>query len=119
MLETFLRFQWTNVTVHYFVLRQIQFKRDQKMTASSCDVKVESTSQKLGEGDILELGIERTNANMESYLAVQSKPIFDDFDSEPSSPTQPIVHCGAAHGKKQTEQGIRADLKDHVHSLEK
>ncbi len=64
-------------------------------------VMVESTSQKVREGDIQEPDIEKTDANMEFYLSVQSKPIFD-FDSEPSSPTtQPIAQqCGAGDGNK-------------------
>ena len=75
------------------------FKYDQKMTTSSCgNAKAESTSQKLEDGDMQEPRIERTDVSIESCLIVQSNPIFDDFDSESSSPT--VQRCAAGHGKE-------------------
>ena len=114
MLETVLQFQYGNYCTQLRLCASVT----KKMTASRRgDARVDSTSHELREGDIQEPGIEgeRTDANMESYLSVQSKPIFDDFDSEQPSPTQPITQqCGAAHGKKPDLHGIHDESKGHV-----
>lgn len=59
-------------------------------------------------------GNENINASQECYLIAQSKPIFDDFDSDLPSPTQcTIQQRKVNYGSKveETFEGMRIELK--------